>query len=854
MNKSLKKTLSIILTILMIVTSVPFAFAADLYGGGWCGANGNNLIWKVYSDGTLEISGTGKMADYEEVNTAPWYTQYGDFITCVAVEDGAENIGERAFKDLVNLTSISIPASVTSIEAYAFKNCSALTEINYHGNEDEILIDKTGNKILINVLNHWGTNHTFNVGDITQWGAYPQSKVNDETLTAILDEMAPEWDEWISYGYYSGENSISGSMKPGDWMRYIDITYDGEKYRGVRFTHYRPKYTLESLGTYSSYQDNNGYYTNTNYWFRFEPINWRVLDPDTGLVICETIIDSQPFSNTLYGRQQNSQVINMSYYNDASCTILACDYETSSIRKWLNDDFYNTAFSEAEKEGISTATVNNNVYYKSDKIFLLSYDESINSAYGFDSSQSKCDKARRIYGSEYAKAQGLEVSDADFTGYSSWILRTGGGYRFFDKVRHDGMSISVSDYVEDTSDGVRPALTLTLNLLHNIVKYEAKEPTCTEIGWDEYSTCKADGCEYTTYAEIPAMGHDWSNKDGICDNCEYVCPHEWNDGVLTRPERLTTTEWDDGYYTYTCALCGTYYHEAVKRADYTAFEAVMTDYIDIVNNKSVFDSVKDELSSIYQQNTDVTGGNRIETEQAEVDAVVKLLSDKIDVIKPGIEDGTAVKADYTKIDGTFAGIDEALENATISEEMANELSDIKAQLEVLRADENTSAADLINSGLLDRAEAVADTMADCAKGIHTFSKYEVTEEAGCGVAGKEAAVCDNGCGATDENELPALEHNPTSHDCRGYYCSVCREFYGEPADHKDEDSDYLCDHGCGYEFDKNEDPSDTCDHICHSSNALMKLLWKIISFFLRLFDIQRYCDCGVLHYDAPIFG
>ena len=29
MNKSLKKTLSIILTILMIVTSVPFAFAAD---------------------------------------------------------------------------------------------------------------------------------------------------------------------------------------------------------------------------------------------------------------------------------------------------------------------------------------------------------------------------------------------------------------------------------------------------------------------------------------------------------------------------------------------------------------------------------------------------------------------------------------------------------------------------------------------------------------------------------------------------------------------------------------------------------------------------------------------------------
>lgn len=36
---------------------------------------------------------------------------------------------------------------------------------------------------------------------------------------------------------------------------------------------------------------------------------------------------------------------------------------------------------------------------------------------------------------------------------------------------------------------------------HAIIKHEAKEPTCTEIGWDEYVTC--ENCKYTTYAELP---------------------------------------------------------------------------------------------------------------------------------------------------------------------------------------------------------------------------------------------------------------------------------------------------------------------------------------------------------------
>ena len=49
----MKKTLSIILAILMIVTTIPMAFAADVVASGACGANGDNLTWSLDSDGTF---------------------------------------------------------------------------------------------------------------------------------------------------------------------------------------------------------------------------------------------------------------------------------------------------------------------------------------------------------------------------------------------------------------------------------------------------------------------------------------------------------------------------------------------------------------------------------------------------------------------------------------------------------------------------------------------------------------------------------------------------------------------------------------------------------------------------------
>lgn len=50
-------------------------------------------------------------------------------------------------------------------------------------------------------------------------------------------------------------------------MQYADVEYDGERYRGVKFTQYRMDTTTYSTTTW---QDDNGYDTGTVYWFRYE--------------------------------------------------------------------------------------------------------------------------------------------------------------------------------------------------------------------------------------------------------------------------------------------------------------------------------------------------------------------------------------------------------------------------------------------------------------------------------------------------------------------------------------------------------------------------------------------------------
>ena len=90
--------------------------------------NEGNLTWKLYDDGTLTISGTGAMKDYDaDDNRSPAY--WNSIVRKIVIEDGVTSIGDLAFYYCSSLTSITIPDSVTSIGDSAIRNCTSLTSI-----------------------------------------------------------------------------------------------------------------------------------------------------------------------------------------------------------------------------------------------------------------------------------------------------------------------------------------------------------------------------------------------------------------------------------------------------------------------------------------------------------------------------------------------------------------------------------------------------------------------------------------------------------------------------------------------------------------------------------------------------
>ena len=89
----------------------------------------DNLTWKLYADGTLNISGAGAMKDYDYDNNPSPASQKKDSVKKVVIEDGVTSIGNSAFDSCSNLTSITIPDSVSSIGNFVFYGCVSLTSI-----------------------------------------------------------------------------------------------------------------------------------------------------------------------------------------------------------------------------------------------------------------------------------------------------------------------------------------------------------------------------------------------------------------------------------------------------------------------------------------------------------------------------------------------------------------------------------------------------------------------------------------------------------------------------------------------------------------------------------------------------
>jgi len=263
------------------------------------------------------------------------------------------------------------------------------------------------------------TTPTYSRGDIVEFGSYPQSEVTDSTLKATL-EAQPR-----------GANTIDADYN----ISYADVIYEGGMYRRiVRSTNAAP------------------YVAETTYWFRFEPIRWKVLsvEESTILVLSEGILDAREYHSVAGG------------FSDPIVSWKDC-----AIREWLNTAFYSTAFTTVQAEFISASEItsfafhspvsgNRDPYTTQDNLFLLSDDEVARADYGFVNDESRIAKP-----TQYARAKNAHyVSFMDGTG--SWWLRSNYSSKDADAVSHTGVSGSsiTCQIVTSKGTGVRPVIQL----------------------------------------------------------------------------------------------------------------------------------------------------------------------------------------------------------------------------------------------------------------------------------------------------------------------------------------------------------------------------------------------------------
>ena len=343
-----------------------------------------------------------------------------------------------------------------------------------------------------------------------EFGSYPQTKVIDETLLSALNGLAGEFptqnafesNGWTSYGYYRGSNQDNSASNVFNFMYYKDVTYQGNKYRGVYMVGYRPNITIRLATPDNTFQDDNGYKFGKGdsyllLWFKFEPIKWRVLETKDGksLLIADLILDSQAYLNVAeyVGLDDHSNSIHMNTNPGVPEGTYANNYEYSSIRAWLNNDFYNTAFSALQKERIILTRVDNGINSSmpingnddlkwnagtrflcnntDDYIFLPSEVDITTASYGFMNPFERyaLDKNRVRKYTDYALSQGLHVYGSAYTDdevYGEYWLRTPleydsdhSGYGVACTVDEEGYAANGS-FVCWTAFGVVPMLWL----------------------------------------------------------------------------------------------------------------------------------------------------------------------------------------------------------------------------------------------------------------------------------------------------------------------------------------------------------------------------------------------------------
>ncbi len=275
-------------------------------------------------------------------------------------------------------------------------------------------------------------------GGYILFGEYPQTiKADDVTVTSTQDAR----------GYYLGS--------------------DGAYYAKITATPYSSDCAF-STGDKVEHQ--------AVYCFKVEPIRWRILSVDgaKAFLLCDSIIANMAYQSDYYTVEEDEYLCYYTTANGAPEGTYLNNYKYSEVRAWLNAAFYENAFSEMQSDLILITEVDNSAgstvdasnssacENTEDKIFLLSYAEVTNSAYGFAPGRYTPDEARRMASSDYARATGVNAGYYSYPDNGNWMLRSPeDGDVYISRIGYDGMYGHHWCHLDDY--GVVPALWITLS-------------------------------------------------------------------------------------------------------------------------------------------------------------------------------------------------------------------------------------------------------------------------------------------------------------------------------------------------------------------------------------------------------
>ncbi len=99
-------------------------FSTDMIDSGTCGS----LSWNLNDEGTLTISGSGQMDDFDLFSSDAWLADR-EQIKKTVIDSDITSIGNSAFQSCSNMIEVEIPDSVVTIGKCAFRDCTSLSSI-----------------------------------------------------------------------------------------------------------------------------------------------------------------------------------------------------------------------------------------------------------------------------------------------------------------------------------------------------------------------------------------------------------------------------------------------------------------------------------------------------------------------------------------------------------------------------------------------------------------------------------------------------------------------------------------------------------------------------------------------------